>query len=118
MKHKQHTISTEPKKRKFKGKGRRKIDIKFIKNDRSRRLLTFSKRIAGVLKKIEELNKLTGADFFFGFQNIDTGTSFIGSSEAFKPILVHALSHGYGQCEADFTEIEESPESNKDTERK
>ncbi len=66
-------------------KGRRKIDIKYIR-EKSRRHITFSKRKAGIVKKAHELATLTGTDVLLLIAS-EAGTVYFHHSERFRLIV-------------------------------
>lgn len=67
------------------GKGRRKIDIKFIE-DKTRRQITFSKRKAGLMKKAYELSTLTGTQILV-LVTSETGHVYTFATKKFQPFV-------------------------------
>jgi len=68
-----------------KGKGRRKINIEFIA-DKSRRLITFSKRKAGIMKKAYELATLTGTQVLLLVAS-ETGHVYTFATPKLQPLI-------------------------------
>eukprot|EP01127_Copromyxa_protea_P016748 TRINITY_DN5032_c0_g1_i1.p1 TRINITY_DN5032_c0_g1~~TRINITY_DN5032_c0_g1_i1.p1 ORF type:complete len:345 (-),score=48.74 TRINITY_DN5032_c0_g1_i1:50-1084(-) len=66
-------------------KGRRKINIEFI-SDKSRRLITFSKRKAGIMKKAYELATLTGTQVLLLVAS-ETGHVYTFATPKLQPLI-------------------------------
>jgi len=76
-------------------KGRRKINIEFIE-DKSRRLITFSKRKAGIMKKAYELATLTGTQVLLLVAS-ETGHVYTFATPTLQPLITQSEGKGFIQ---------------------
>jgi hypothetical protein len=84
-------------------KGRRKINIEFIE-DKSRRLITFSKRKAGIMKKAYELATLTGTQVLLLVAS-ETGHVYTFATPTLQPLITQTEGKSFIQTCLNSDEI-------------
>jgi len=88
-------------------KGRRKINIEFIE-DKSRRLITFSKRKAGIMKKAYELATLTGTQVLLLVAS-ETGHVYTFATPTLQPLITQTEGKSFIQTCLNSDEIGYEP---------
>lgn len=94
------------------GKGRRKIEIKYIE-DKTRRQITFSKRKAGLMKKAYELSTLTGTQILV-LVTSETGHVYTFATKKFQPFITDPKGKNLIQQCLSASEIENSEPTDQD----